>query len=158
LPLDVQNTFYAVASPTLGASSQALDWILNTFSLARLDGSTQLLIIIRCVTAVHGRPPLGALGGWVLARGFWAILLGRPGAVFHQRGGSGSGSWRSIEGQVFRKPLSIAGSVYLVQLLATALAKVFVRRAFGAEDADAGTVLPDLANVALNEEAGNILG
>ena len=48
--------------------------------------------------------------------------------------------------------------MYFVQLLATELAEVLVRRAFGAEYSNAGTVLPDLTDVALNEEAGNILG
>lgn len=44
----------------------------------------------------------------------------------------------------------------LVRFLATLLAKVFVRGRLGAEDSDASAMLPNLANVALNEEAGNI--
>lgn len=43
-----------------------------------------------------------------------------------------------------------------VQVLATLFAKIFIGRALGAEDADTGAMLPDFANIALNEEAGNV--
>lgn len=46
----------------------------------------------------------------------------------------------------------------LVKILAALFTKVLVGRAFGAEYANASAVLPDLANVALNEEASDFVG
>lgn len=43
-----------------------------------------------------------------------------------------------------------------MEIFATLLAKIFLGGALSAKDADTGAVLPDLANVALNEEAGNV--
>lgn len=43
-----------------------------------------------------------------------------------------------------------------VEVFSTLLAKVFIRRALCAEDADARAVLPDLTDITLNEEASNI--
>lgn len=45
----------------------------------------------------------------------------------------------------------------LVKVFAALLAKILVWGALGAENAQAGTVLPDLADITLNKEAGNIL-
>ena len=45
-----------------------------------------------------------------------------------------------------------------MQIFATLLAKILIRACFLGHDADAGTVLPDLANVALHKEAGCIVG
>jgi hypothetical protein len=52
--------------------------------------------------------------------------------------------------------LPVACSVYFMEIFATLLAKIFLGGALSAKDADTGAVLPDLANVALNEEAGNV--
>jgi hypothetical protein len=46
----------------------------------------------------------------------------------------------------------------LVKILAALFAKIFIGRAFGTEDANASAVLPDLANITLNKEAGNFVG
>lgn len=52
--------------------------------------------------------------------------------------------------------LPSVGREDLVVLLATLLAEIFVWGRLGAEDANAGSVLPDLANIALNEESSNV--
>lgn len=54
--------------------------------------------------------------------------------------------------------LPIVCNVNFVKIFAALLAKVFIRGALGAEYADAGAVLPNFANVALNEEACNVFG
>lgn len=59
-------------------------------------------------------------------------------------------------GDILGPFLAVACSVYFMEIFPTLLAKIFFGRALSAKDADTGAVLPDLANVALNEEAGNV--
>lgn len=51
----------------------------------------------------------------------------------------------------------ITRGVNLVEVLTTLLAKIFIWRTFRAKDTDASAVLPNFANVALNEEASDVL-
>lgn len=57
-----------------------------------------------------------------------------------------------------RRDSPVCSYMNLVQILAALLAKILVGRAFSAENANASTVLPDFANVALNKEASNFVG
>jgi hypothetical protein len=45
-----------------------------------------------------------------------------------------------------------------VKILTALFAKILIWGAFGTKNANASAVLPDLADVALDEEAGNFIG
>src|SRR5690554_4741503 len=53
--------------------------------------------------------------------------------------------------------LPVACFVYFVKVLSALLAEVLVGRALLGHDADAGAMLPDLADIALHKEARHIL-
>ena len=53
--------------------------------------------------------------------------------------------------------LPVTSCMNFVKIFPALLTEVFVRRHLGAEDANTSAMLPDFANVALNEEASNIL-
>lgn len=78
-------------------------------------------------------------------------------AAFCEQGESSGRLWRNrSDSRIECIPISCR--MYLVKIFATLFAEVFVRGAFGAKDADAGAMLPDFANVTLNEKPGNIFG
>lgn len=62
-----------------------------------------------------------------------------------------------MEREVFGVLLPIDGCVDFVKIFATLVAEIFVWGCFGAKDTNASTVLPHFTNVALDEEARNIL-
>lgn len=76
----------------------------------------------------------------------------------HGRRGPDGPGWAIEDGRKEKKrqDIPIEAGEDLVEVFATLLAVVFIGQGVVVGEADAGAVLPDLADVALNEEAGEI--